>query len=49
MGKGLELVWDVGKYRPHIVGLTSRIGSETNLLERDWTLFYSGVAHGKSH
>ena len=36
------------RYRLHLVGLTSThsTGSGTQLLDRDWTLFFSGVAHG---
>ena len=40
---------EVERYRLDIVGLTSTrsLGSGTNLLERGWTLFYSGVAQGE--
>ena len=39
---------EVERYRLDIVGLTSThsLGSGTLLLERGWTLHYSGVAHG---
>ncbi|KAI3351390.1 hypothetical protein L3Q82_020198 [Scortum barcoo] len=38
-----------GRYRLEIVGLTSThsLGSGTQLLERGWTLHYSGVAQGE--
>ncbi|KAL1251680.1 hypothetical protein QQF64_019476 [Cirrhinus molitorella] len=40
---------EVERYRLEIVGLTSMHsqGSGTQLLERGWTLFYSGVPHGE--
>ena len=45
-GKETVLVREVERYRLEIVGLTSKhsLGSGTQLLERGWTLFYSGVA-----
>ncbi|KAI3375904.1 hypothetical protein L3Q82_004160 [Scortum barcoo] len=45
-GKEPELVREVERYRLEIVGLTSThsLGSGTQLLERGWTLHYSGVA-----
>uniref|UniRef100_A0A671XNI3 Endonuclease/exonuclease/phosphatase domain-containing protein n=1 Tax=Sparus aurata TaxID=8175 RepID=A0A671XNI3_SPAAU len=48
-GKEPELVREVERYRLEIVGLTSThsLGSGTQLLERGWTLFYSGVARGE--
>ena len=48
-GKEPELVREVERYRLDIVGLTSThsMGSGTDLLERGWTLFYSGVAQGE--
>ncbi|KAM9358371.1 uncharacterized protein ABDE67_003862 [Symphorus nematophorus] len=48
-GKEPELVREVERYRLEIVGLTSThsVGSGTQLLERGWTLYYSGVAHGE--
>uniref|UniRef100_A0AAR2KE64 Endonuclease/exonuclease/phosphatase domain-containing protein n=1 Tax=Pygocentrus nattereri TaxID=42514 RepID=A0AAR2KE64_PYGNA len=48
-GKEPELVREVERYRLDIVGLTSThsLGSGSNLLERGWTLFFSGVAHGE--
>ncbi|KAK3531804.1 hypothetical protein QTP70_029732 [Hemibagrus guttatus] len=47
-GKEPELVREVEQYRLEIVGLDSMhsLGSGTQLLERGWTLFYSGVPHG---
>ncbi|KAK3561419.1 hypothetical protein QTP86_002547 [Hemibagrus guttatus] len=44
-----ELVREVERYRLEIVGLASThsLGSGTQLLERSWTLFYSGVPHGE--
>ncbi len=49
VGKEPELVREVEKYRLEIVGITSShsLGSGTTLLERGWTLYYSGVAHGE--
>ncbi|KAK3545285.1 hypothetical protein QTP70_003049, partial [Hemibagrus guttatus] len=48
-GKEPELVREVEWYRLEIVGLASThsLGSGTQLLERDWTLFFSGVPHGE--
>ena len=48
-GKEPELVQEVERYRLEIVGLTSThsLGSGTQLLERGWTLHYSGVARGE--
>uniref|UniRef100_A0A671TZG4 Reverse transcriptase domain-containing protein n=1 Tax=Sparus aurata TaxID=8175 RepID=A0A671TZG4_SPAAU len=48
-GKEPELVREVERYRLEIVGLTSThsLGSGTQLLERGWTLFHSGVARGE--
>uniref|UniRef100_A0A3B3BLN8 Reverse transcriptase domain-containing protein n=2 Tax=Oryzias melastigma TaxID=30732 RepID=A0A3B3BLN8_ORYME len=48
-GKEPELVREVERYRLDIVGLTSThsLGSETQSLERGWTLYHSGVAHGE--
>ncbi|KAK3541012.1 hypothetical protein QTP86_010126 [Hemibagrus guttatus] len=42
-----ELVREVERYRLEIVGLASThsLGSGTQLLERGWTLFVSGVLH----
>ncbi|KAI3376614.1 hypothetical protein L3Q82_017048, partial [Scortum barcoo] len=47
-GKEPELVREVERYQLEIVGLTSThsLGSGTQLLERGWTLHYSGVAQG---
>ncbi|KAM4544083.1 uncharacterized protein V3H82_021885 [Fundulus diaphanus] len=49
VGKEPELVREVERFRLEIVGLTSthRSGSGTSLLERGWTFFHSGVAHGE--
>ena len=48
VGKEPELVHDIERYHLDIVRLTSmHIGSGTNLHERGWTLFYSGIAQGK--
>ncbi|KAK3566533.1 hypothetical protein QTP86_034036 [Hemibagrus guttatus] len=46
-GKESELVREVEQYRLEIVGLASThsLGSGTQLLERGWTIFYSGVPH----
>jgi len=43
-------VREVEQYQLDIVGLTSthNAGSGTKLLEKGWTLFFSGVAHGES-
>ncbi len=40
---------EVERYQLEIVRLTSThsLGSGTQLLEKGWTLFYSGVAHGE--
>ncbi|KAI2668786.1 Craniofacial development protein 2 [Labeo rohita] len=48
-GKEPELVQEVERYRLEIVGLASThiSGSGTQLLERGWTLHYSGVACGE--
>ncbi|KAK3555364.1 hypothetical protein QTP86_014959, partial [Hemibagrus guttatus] len=50
-GKEPELVREVERYRLEIVGLASMhsLGSGTQLLERGWTLFFSGVPHGERH
>ncbi|XP_037550102.1 cadherin-8 [Nematolebias whitei] len=47
MGKEPEIVHEVEMYQLDIVGLTYMycMGSGTNLLERGWTLFHSGVTH----
>ncbi|KAK3533220.1 hypothetical protein QTP70_013622 [Hemibagrus guttatus] len=48
-GEEPELVREVERYRLDIVGLASThsLGSGTQLLERGWTLFSSGVPHGE--
>ncbi|KAK3545682.1 hypothetical protein QTP70_010761 [Hemibagrus guttatus] len=48
-GKEPELVREIERYRLEIVGLASThsLGSGTQLLERGWTLFFSGVPHGE--
>ncbi|KAI3352990.1 hypothetical protein L3Q82_019560 [Scortum barcoo] len=48
-GRSLSSVREVERYRLEIVGLTSThsLGSGTQLLERGWTLHYSGVAQGE--
>ncbi|KAI3353788.1 hypothetical protein L3Q82_005012 [Scortum barcoo] len=48
-GRSLSFVREVERYRLEIVGLTSThsLGSGTQLLERGWTLHYSGVAQGE--
>ncbi|KAK3534617.1 hypothetical protein QTP86_016770, partial [Hemibagrus guttatus] len=48
-GKEPELVREVERYRLEIVGLASThsLGSGTQLLERGWNLFVSGVPHGE--
>ncbi|KAK3569395.1 hypothetical protein QTP86_027811 [Hemibagrus guttatus] len=48
-GKEPELVREVEWYWLEIVGLASThsLGSGTQLLERGWTLFFSGVPHGE--
>jgi len=47
-GKEPELVQEVGHYQLDLVGLTSThsVSSGTLLLDRGWTLFFSGVAQG---
>ncbi|XP_016518994.1 translation initiation factor IF-2-like [Poecilia formosa] len=49
VGKEPELVCEAERFRLKIVGLTSThgSGSGTSLLERGWTYFHSGVAHGE--
>ena len=49
VGKEPELVCEAERFRLEIVGLTSThgSGSGTSLLERGWTYFHSGVAHGE--
>ena len=44
-----ELVQEIERYWLEIIGLSSThsLGSGTELLERGWTLFYSGVARGE--
>lgn len=46
-----EVVREVERYAQDIVVLISThgMGSKTNLLEKDWTLFHSGVDHGERH
>ena len=41
-------MWEVERYRLDLVGLASThsIGSGSKLLDRGWTLFFSGVAKG---
>ncbi|KAK3560252.1 hypothetical protein QTP86_004002 [Hemibagrus guttatus] len=48
-GKEPELVREVERYRLEIVGIASThsLGSGTQLLERGWTLFFSGVPHAR--
>ncbi|KAK3515413.1 hypothetical protein QTP70_018873 [Hemibagrus guttatus] len=48
-GKEPQLVREVERYRLEIVGLASThsLGSVTQLLERGWTLFFSGVPLGE--
>nr|XP_049580440.1 charged multivesicular body protein 1a isoform X2 [Syngnathus scovelli] len=48
-GKEPELVCEAERFRLDIVGLASThsLGSGTSPLERGWTLFHSGVAHGE--
>ncbi|KAI3367052.1 hypothetical protein L3Q82_009684 [Scortum barcoo] len=50
-GKEPELVGEVERYWLEIVGLisTHSLGSETQLLERGWTIHYSGIAQGERH
>lgn len=43
MGKEPELVEEVERYRLDIVGLTSTHSSGTKILDRGWSLSYSGV------
>ena len=47
-GKEPELVREVERYQLDLVGLTSThsVGSGTELLDRGWTLSFSGVAQG---
>lgn len=47
-GKAPELVREVERYQLDLVWLTSThsLGSRTVLLDRGWTLFFSGVAQG---
>ncbi|TWW73491.1 hypothetical protein D4764_15G0008850 [Takifugu flavidus] len=49
-GKELELVGDVEHYRLDMVGLTSThsVGSGTQVFEVSWTIFYAGVAQGRT-
>ncbi|TWW80073.1 hypothetical protein D4764_10G0011030, partial [Takifugu flavidus] len=49
VGKELELVGEVERYRLDMVGLTSThsVASGTQVLEGGWTLFYAGVAQGE--
>ena len=49
LGKEPELVCEAERFRLDIVELTSThgLGSGTSPLERGWTLFHSGVAHGE--
>lgn len=49
MGKELELVREVERYRQDIVRLASMhsLGSATQLIERGWTLHFTGVARGE--
>ena len=44
-----ELVREAERYRREIVGLASThsLGSGTQILERGWTLSYSGVARSE--
>ncbi|KAK3529991.1 hypothetical protein QTP86_009376 [Hemibagrus guttatus] len=48
-GKEPKLVREVERYQLEIIRLTSthNLGSGTQLLERGWTLFYSGVPHSE--
>ena len=48
VGKVPELVREVERYQLDMVGLTSThsTSSGTKLLERGWTLYFSGVAQG---
>ncbi|KAK3517493.1 hypothetical protein QTP70_012572 [Hemibagrus guttatus] len=48
-GKEPELMREVERYQLEIVWLASThsLGSGTQLLERGWTLFFSGVPHGE--
>lgn len=47
LGKVPDLVYGVERYQQNAVGLTSMhsIDSGTNLLDRRWTLSYSGIVH----
>ena len=49
VGKEVELVQEVKRYRLDIVGLTSThsSGSGASLVERGLTFFYSGVVSGE--
>ena len=49
MGKEHELLCEAEQFRLDIARLTSTpgLGSGTSPLERGWTLFHSGVAHGE--
>ncbi len=40
-------MWEVGHYQLDIIGLTSMHSSGTKLLDRGWTLSFSGVAQGE--
>ncbi|KAM8884759.1 uncharacterized protein ACB058_000780 [Synchiropus picturatus] len=48
-GKEPELVQEAERYRLDIVGLSSThsLGSGTQLLEKGWTLYFSGVVRGE--
>ncbi|KAK3517179.1 hypothetical protein QTP70_000772 [Hemibagrus guttatus] len=50
-GKKPELVREIERYRLEIVRLASMhsLGSGTELFERGWTLFFSGVSHCERH
>ena len=50
-GKEPELVREVERYQLDMFGHTSThsIGSGTKILERGWTLYFSGVAQGVRH
>lgn len=49
IGKEPELVQQIEGYQPDIVGFTSKDSTDsgTKLLERDWSLSYSGVVQGE--
>ncbi len=49
LGKVPDLVRGVERYQQNAVGLTSMhsFGSGTKLLDRRWTLSYSGIVHGE--